>query len=157
MYVQAAAQPSFIFDKKQKLKLKNEGVSEAKHALGLAYYEGSGVTKNVKTAFSWWSRAFEEDGNGASANNIGIMYEEGEVVSRDIETAILYWKFAAFDDLVRAMVNLSRVYMNYKRNHIKAFDWYRLSVEHDPLRMVKWNNYLRFIAISWTSLTQKNL
>lgn len=132
MFMQAAAQPSFIYHGKQ--KLSNEGVSEAKHALGLAYYEGSGVPKSVKNAFSWWSRAFEEDGNGASANNIGIMYEEGEEVFRDIEKAILYWKFAAFDGLVRAMHNLGRVYMDYKRDRVEAYNWYRLSVENGAVK-----------------------
>lgn len=133
MFKQAAAQPSFILQGEQKLKLKNEGVSEAKHALGLAYYEGSGVPKNIKNAFSWWSRAVEEDGNGASANNIGIIYEEGELVARDIQMAIIYWKFAAFDGLVRAMQNLYRVYMN-QGNYREACDWYRLNIENGSVK-----------------------
>lgn len=133
MLEQAAVQPSFYLHGKEKLKLKNEGVGEAKHALGLAYYEGSGVPRNIKTAFSWWVRAFNEDGNGASANNIGIMYEEGQSVSPDIENAIIHWKFAAFDGLVRAMKNLFRVYMN-NRNHVDALNWYRLGVENGAVK-----------------------
>lgn len=132
MFKQAAAQPSYVLLGKDKLKVKNEGVSEAKHALGLAFYEGSGVPKNIQTAFDWWLRAFEEDGNGASANNIGIMYEEGELGAPDIEKAILYWKFAAFDGLVRAMQNLYRVYI--KKGHAKAFDWYRLAIKKGAVK-----------------------
>lgn len=143
MFAAAAAQPSFIFEGEQKLKCKNEGVSEAKHALGLAYYEGSGVPENVETAFSWWTRAFEEDGNGASANNIGIMYEEGEFVQKDLQKAILYWKFAAFDDLARAMVNLYRVHMNQGK-YIEAVNWYRLSIESGAVRDAQMEQFIAY-------------
>lgn len=136
MFQQAAKQPSFVLSGKEKFKVKNEGVSEAKHALGLAYYEGTGVTKNIKTAFSWWSRAVEEDGNGASANNIGCMYEEGELGVIDIQKAIIYWKFAVFDGLVRATQNLYRVYLKMYGVH-QALDWYRLGVENGAFRNAK--------------------
>ncbi|KAG4071231.1 hypothetical protein HA402_008966 [Bradysia odoriphaga] len=140
MLRQAAAQPSFIVEDNK--KLKNEGVSEAKHALGLSYYEGTGVSKNIKTAVLWWERAFREDGNGTSANNLGCMYEDGESVSRDIETAILYWKFAAFDDLTRAMENLYRVFMQ-SRKYSEAVDWYKLSIEKGSARDNAMEEFIR--------------
>lgn len=60
-------------------KIKNLGVGEAQHALGLNYYSGIGVEKDHKVAAKWYEKAVS-NGIPNSANNLGLMYMKGEGV-----------------------------------------------------------------------------
>ncbi|UJR06886.1 hypothetical protein I4U23_011175 [Adineta vaga] len=56
LYEQAASQPS-IYPKSE--NLRNPGVAEAEHALGLRYAEGVMIGKRLGTAACWYKRAFD--------------------------------------------------------------------------------------------------
>ena len=63
-------------------KVKNEGVAEAEHSLGLAYYEGTCVEKNFCSTVYWLDRAVQH-GNGDSAHNLGSLHRSGEGVTQN--------------------------------------------------------------------------
>lgn len=48
------------------LEAAHAGDAQAMNNLGVAYYQGNGVTKNINEALHWWSKAVDVDKNGAS-------------------------------------------------------------------------------------------
>jgi hypothetical protein len=63
------------------------GSSQGGEALGVAYYSGIGVVKNLGTAFDLFSRAAAA-GNPYAMANLGAMYGNGDYVPRDDAKAL---------------------------------------------------------------------
>ncbi|GEM_PF-222583 len=65
-----------------------EGDAEAQYNLGLAYFKGKGVTKDITKAIECWRKAAEQDFSWAHYM-LGKIYSEGKDVERnDVEA---YW------------------------------------------------------------------
>ena len=71
----AASQPPTT--SRHGVEMTNVGVSEAMHALGLAYMQGTCVKQDTETAIKWYERAIELH-NADSANNLAVVYAERE-------------------------------------------------------------------------------
>ena len=47
------------------IKQANEGDAEAQFLLGLAYYDGNGISKNYSKAYYWFQKAVKQGNNDA--------------------------------------------------------------------------------------------
>ena len=68
----------------------------AMNCIGMAYYNGDGVDKNMTKAFNWFKKAANA-GNAWGQNNLGLMYFQGEGVTKDLSEA-KYWLQKAADN-----------------------------------------------------------
>jgi len=102
---QAAAQPPEhpIFE-----SYPNVGVAEAEHALGVRYFEGISVRKNLSVAAYWYQRA-SDHGNALAANNLGSMYLDGLAVDKDLDKAEHFLELAARRGDPLAMLTLAEL------------------------------------------------
>lgn len=81
------------------------GDSEAMATLGLAYYKGEGVEKDLATARGWLEKAADA-GNAAVLTTLGTMYLNGEGVAKDPEKAFELFTKAADAGIAEAKVKL---------------------------------------------------
>ena len=75
-------------------KAAEQGQANAQYNLGLMYYNGEGVTRDLKQAVYWYQKAAEQ-GDASAQNNLGVMYGEGEGVTRDAKQAVYWFEKAA--------------------------------------------------------------
>jgi len=61
-------------------------VVDAQRALAFAYYRGTGVTRNLKTALQWFRRAAEQ-GDGQSEMALSVLYSKGDGVPQNADEA----------------------------------------------------------------------
>ncbi|CAF3804048.1 unnamed protein product [Rotaria sordida] len=121
---QAAAQPpqNPIFK-----QFPNVGVAEAEHALGLRYFAGISVRKDLSAAAYWYQRATDH-GSALAANNLGSMYLDGLAVDKDLEKAELLLELAARRGDPLAMLSLAELLL-FKNNFQMAKIWYDQACE----------------------------
>ena len=62
--------------------LAEQGEADARHNLGLMYFNGFGVVQDYKAALKWFKLAAEQ-GYALAQSNQGWMYEKGLGVSQD--------------------------------------------------------------------------
>jgi TPR repeat protein len=105
----------------------NIGVAEAEHALGLRYYNGVDVNKNLATAAYWYERSAQH-GCEHAANNLGIMYLEGTGVPQDKQKAEHWLQFAARKGDTNAMFTLAQL-LPEDNNFIMARLWLKRACE----------------------------
>lgn len=75
-------------------KAAEQGNAEAKNFVGLYYFDGWGVEKNIVEAFKWWRDA-AENGDVTALYNIAWHYEHGdEGVTKNIVEAHAYFSIA---------------------------------------------------------------
>jgi len=60
------------------------GNASAQHNLAFMYNNGTGVTKDYKQAFKWYTKSAEQ-GNATAQYNLGTMYNKGLGVTKDYE------------------------------------------------------------------------
>ena len=72
----------------------DEGDAGSQLRLGMLYYAGSGVPRDVAKAAGLWHLAADQ-GNAIAEYNLGAVYRTGEGVQRDFEKAEKYYKRAA--------------------------------------------------------------
>ncbi|CAF2950054.1 unnamed protein product [Rotaria sp. Silwood2] len=121
---QAAAQPP----QNPKFKgVRNLGVAEAEHALGLRYAEGVAVHKNLPTAAYWYKRAIE-NGSAESANNLALMYENGTGVDKNLDKAEQLFQLSARGGDPNAMLSLAEHLLD-KHDFEMAKIWYDRACE----------------------------
>lgn len=70
------------------------GNSMAQAALGLLYYKGLGVEKNLEKAFRWFFES-AKNGHPKSQVNVATMFIRGQGVSKDLVSAYLWAKIAS--------------------------------------------------------------
>ena len=76
---EADAEPMYV-------KASMAGYGPASRSLGLIFYDGSGVGKDLTIAFGYYRTAVEQ-GDTDAMLNLGAMYEGGEGVAVDMATA----------------------------------------------------------------------
>jgi hypothetical protein len=80
--------------KKILIALAEKGDAEAQNKIGLIYFEGKGVEKDLKETAKWWRKAAEQ-GDAGGQFNLGVLYHNGEGVPKDSVTAYAWWNIAA--------------------------------------------------------------
>ncbi len=79
---------------KELAPLAEAGNADAQHALGLMYYMGRGVPRDLAQAFRWHYKAALQ-GNPAAAYVVGAMYYTGNAVPMDQALALAWFRKAA--------------------------------------------------------------
>lgn len=117
----------------------NELYSDESSAdLGTRYLLGRGVPQNNAKAFSYFSKAANEDDPFAQ-NELAFMYAAGKGTPRDYSKALLYYSKAAEHGLASAQYNLGLMYLHglgTPPNQTIAMKWFKQSAAHgfEPAR-----------------------
>ena len=133
--------PKLYFDKGQYKKalilwkpLANSGDSLAQNYLGIQYYLGLGVERNLEFASKWFKKAALV-GFPDAQYNLGVMYENGEFVKQDLITASM-WLYAASENgnknamqRVNGLLNHDKVFPN-QFNHAKTLAKKYINIEN---------------------------
>ena len=77
--------------------------------LGLMYYRGEGVAKDLNRAADLYKRACDAGGSGGCLN-LGLMYLRGESVAKDPNRAADLFKRSCDENLAQACTNLGLMY-----------------------------------------------
>ncbi|NIA72148.1 protein kinase [Pelagibius litoralis] len=102
----------------------------AQASLGLKYYRGEGIRRNLQEAFRWTAKAAEQ-GEARAQSNLGFYYMNGEGVRRDPAQAARWWQEAAAQGLQQAQFNLGLLYetgQGVSADPEEAAKWYRLAL-----------------------------
>ena len=108
-----------------------EGSRVAKCFVGLCYYNGEGVAKDLGLAVSWWRKAADRDHAQAQCN-LGICYFNGIGLAQDKHQAVLWYRKAAEQGYAQAQFNLGICYFNgvgVAKDLALAVSWYRKAAE----------------------------
>ncbi len=70
------------------------GDSTAQNYLGIQYYLGLGVRRDIRQALKWYELS-AKSGNPEAQRNLGVLYESGVLGNRDFEQAYV-WLYAAY-------------------------------------------------------------
>jgi len=105
LYVEAAGQDNS--DAKRKLKeLAKQGNVYVQYSLGVMYETGTGFSRNIEKALTWYGKAaehcskdalikiqeFAEQGNASAQYNLGVIYECGKGIPQNCKIAIKWYK-----------------------------------------------------------------
>ena len=74
--------------------MAEKGDSTAQNYLGIQYYLGLGVERDINQAFHWYETSAKA-GNPEAQKNLGALYESGLLGNRDFESAYV-WLYAAY-------------------------------------------------------------
>ena len=77
-----------------------QGLAEAQYNLGVAYYNGQGVSKDYAESMKWF-RMVAEQGHSAAQCILGINYSDGQVVPQDYMLAYFWASLAATRNTVK--------------------------------------------------------
>ena len=117
-----------------------QGDVAAQRKLGVLYFAGNGVSKNVLEAVKWFRKAAEQ-GDAEAQNTLGAMYVLGEGVPEDATEAVKWYRKAAEQGDISAQTNLGVMYAEGKgvpQDYGEAYAWYSLyGQEETALRRVK--------------------
>lgn len=91
-------------------KAAEKGHAKAQYCLGLCYFNGWGVEKNLEQAVKWF-KAASDQGELNAKNRLGECYYSGEGVAKDQKKAFELFKAAADEKNREAMCNLGICYV----------------------------------------------
>ncbi|EFL87862.1 peptidoglycan-binding protein [Ahrensia sp. R2A130] len=105
------------------------GDARALFHVGMRYSDGTGVTRNMANAGTWFERAAEK-GYAPAQYSIGSIYEKGIGRKQDIAKAASWYEKAAEQGNARAMHNLAVLYATGKPPELaadmdKAVGWFQ--------------------------------
>ncbi len=88
----------------------NKGQEKAQLTLGLLYFTGSGVDKNLTIGLKWWLKAGSY-GNSQTEYNIGLLLFKGSYgIKKDYKQAFKWWKKSADQNFAPAQNALGTLY-----------------------------------------------
>ena len=108
-----------------------KGHARAQYNLGLCYYEGTGIEKDLAKAVEWWTKAAVQRYAMAQCN-LGYCYEYGEGVKKDLAKAVEWYTKAAEQGYARAQFDLGVCYeygTGVEKDLAKAVEWYAKAAE----------------------------
>jgi hypothetical protein len=111
------------------LEQANRGDAKAQATLGVIYYNGQAVPRNIVEAVKWLQKAAEQ-GNARAQVNFGYMYEKGQGVPKDYAEAVKWYKKSAEQGDSSAQCNLAMMYGNghgVPQDYAEAVKWYKKS------------------------------
>lgn len=109
----------------------NQGSDHAQFYLAKRYQKGIGVTKDLKKALEWYTRAANQNVTPAQLN-LGIMYARGEGVAVNEQQARYWLERAAKRGDNRASYTLALI-DEKQRKLVDAYKWYELSARDGML------------------------
>ena len=110
-----------------------KGHAEAQYALGVAYYKGEGVKKNLDQAIAWFRKA-ADNGHQIAMFNLGAAYWEGRGVRQNYAQAAEWWRRSAEKGEAVAQYNLALCYHSGKGVEFdlqKAKHWIERAVKQN--------------------------
>ena len=108
---------------------------EAQYNLGLLYFNGDGVPKDLKQAVSWFTKAAEK-GDARAQYYLGNAYVLGEGVSKDLKQGFEWYSKAAEQGIAKAQYNVGLAYYQGQpvtKDLKKAFEWYSKAAEQEHI------------------------
>ena len=90
-------------------KAADQGCASSQYELGLMYYEGEGVARNLAEAAKWYRKAANQ-GDAEAQYNLGYMYYNGEGVAQNLAEAAKWYRKAANQGVADAQYNLGYMY-----------------------------------------------
>lgn len=112
------------------MPIAQAGDSSAAYYLGLLYWEGNGVEKNLEAAIAWFVKAATLGHTGAQLS-LGLAYESGLVVEKNYLLGAEWMQKAALGGNRDAQYYLSTYYRDGRgvvQDHSKAYAWAERSV-----------------------------
>ncbi len=107
----------------------DKGDAQAQLDLGMLYWSGVWVTKDLKKAAKWHRKAAEQ-GLSKAQYQLGLDYASGDGVEMDKVEAVAWFRRAAEQDLMEAQFTLGLCYANGRgvdTSPSEAVKWYRKS------------------------------
>ena len=114
-------------------KLAAEGNADAQYALGVAYFKGEGVSRDLNDSMKWFEQA-ANSGNVQAMFNLGAAYWEGNGTRQSYAEAVEWWEKSAAAGQSAAQYNLGLAYYLGKgaeQDLDQALKWIRQSAEND--------------------------
>lgn len=109
-------------------KLAEEGDMRGQHNLGVSYYHGISVSKNIREAKRWFLAAANQ-GAARSQYNLGLMYDRGEGgIERNGKEAAHWYRKAGKQGIAEAYNGLGEMYDHgegVKQSYYRALFGYR--------------------------------
>ena len=87
----------------------HQGNREAQFAMGVLYFEGHGVSKNLDEALAWFRKA-ANSGHPTAMFNLGVAYWEGRGLNKNFSQAVDWWERAAESGDIASQYNLGLAY-----------------------------------------------
>ena len=106
------------------------GDVKAQYEVGLSYYLGVDVEKDVKEAVQWYRNAAEQ-GHAEAQYGLGVMYANGEGVPEDDKEAVIWYRQAAAQGNAAAQHNLGLMYTageGVEQDYVTAYAWLNIAV-----------------------------
>jgi SH3-like domain-containing protein len=136
--------------------LAAEGSGDAQYALGVAYFKGEGVTRDLNDSMKWFEQA-ANSGNVQAMFNLGAAYWEGNGTRQSYAEAVEWWEKSAAAGQSAAQYNLGLAYYLGKgaeQDLDQALKWIRQSAENNHTGA---QNVLRVIEKELTEIATKKL
>ena len=116
------------------LPLANDGDSFAQNYIGIQYYLGLGIDRNLGLAKKWFEKA-SIGGSADAQHNLGLMYENGDYLEQDLIVASMWFYVASQNGSTNAKKRIQRLLNDDKifpnqYNHAKELAKQYLSVEN---------------------------
>ncbi len=105
--------------------LAEKGDTIAQHNLGVSYFQGEGVAKDLKEAEKWFRLAAEK-GHAPAQSSLGLM----KLMSQDYKEALKWVQLSADQGYAPSQVNLAIMYFEGQgvpRDHVRAHMWMSLA------------------------------
>jgi TPR repeat protein len=114
----------------------SQGDAQAQYALGRAFVDGNGVTRDFKQAANWLQMAAQQ-GHPEAAATLGELYQAGQGVPKDLPSALKWYHAAGDKGSVAAQYDLGFLYekgQGMPRDAKQAAHWFLLAAQGgDPL------------------------
>lgn len=130
--VTAYESDDYVAALKELKPLATKGHAQAQNYLGVMYFKGYGVTKDVQVAFKWFNRAAEQ-GHANDQFLLGFMYNHGQGVTQDYEAAFNWYKLAAEQGHAKAQYKLGGMYslgQGIAQDYIRAHMWLNIAASN---------------------------
>nr|ADI22165.1 FOG: TPR repeat, SEL1 subfamily [uncultured gamma proteobacterium HF0200_24F15] len=112
-------------------RLAAEGDANAQYALGVAYFKGEGVSRDITESMKWFEQA-AESGNVQAMFNLGAAHWEGNGTRQSYAEAVEWWEKSAAAGQSAAQYNLGLAYYLGKgteQDLNQALKWIRQAAE----------------------------
>ena len=108
-----------------------QGDAEAQNRIGVYYYTGRNVEKDLAKGVEWFQKAADQ-GSANAQKNLGNCYQSGEGVDRDDTLGAFYYQKAAEQGMAEAQALLGDCYYNGQgvdKDYTQAAVWYQKAAD----------------------------
>jgi TPR repeat protein len=126
--------------------MAESGNVDAQFNLGVSYYQGDGVLRDVHKAEKWFRKAAEQ-GDAGAQHNLGAMYYEGDGVPQNATEAEKWFRLAAEQGLANHQYVLAIIYLYGEiipQNLSKAERWLRKAANQNHVKAQYYLGYMYY-------------